>query len=78
MLEFTLAQFKLVISDKNGKSISQELKDRTAQPLLGSKIGDIIDSSVAGISGGKMKVTGGSDKSGNSHASRCSWWSKKV
>jgi small subunit ribosomal protein S6e len=64
MLEFALAQFKLVISDKNGKSISQELKDRSAQPLLGSKIGDSVDSSIAGISGGKMKVTGGSDKSG--------------
>jgi small subunit ribosomal protein S6e len=59
-----LAQFKLVISDTRGKSITQELKDRAAQPLLGSKIGDIIDSSVIGISGGKMKFTGGSDKSG--------------
>jgi small subunit ribosomal protein S6e len=59
-----LAQFKLVISDTKGKSITQELKDRSAQPLLGSKIGDIIDSSVVGITGGKMKVTGGSDKSG--------------
>jgi small subunit ribosomal protein S6e len=59
-----LAQFKLVISDTKGKSITQELKDRAAQPLLGSKIGDIIDSSVVGISGGKMKFTGGSDKSG--------------
>ena len=59
-----MAQFKLVISDSKGKSITQELKDRSAQPLLGSKIGDIIDSSVVGITGGKMKVTGGSDKSG--------------
>jgi small subunit ribosomal protein S6e len=59
-----LPQFKLVISDTNGKSITQELKDRTAQPLLGSKIGDIIDSSVIGVSGGRMKITGGSDKSG--------------
>ena len=63
-MHFTLAQFKLVISDTRGKSITQELKDRAAQPLLGSKIGDIIDSSVVGISGGKMKFTGGSDKSG--------------
>jgi small subunit ribosomal protein S6e len=63
-LLFTLPQFKLVISDTNGKSIAQELKDRTAQPLLGSKIGDIIDSSVIGVSGGRMKITGGSDKSG--------------
>ncbi|MGC2426791.1 MAG: S6e family ribosomal protein [Nitrososphaeraceae archaeon] len=59
-----MPQFKLVISDTNGKSIAQELKDRTAQPLLGSKIGDIIDSSVIGVSGGRMKITGGSDKSG--------------
>lgn len=63
-MPFTLAQFKLVISDTKGKSITQELKDRAAQPLLGSKIGDIIDSSVVGITGGKMKFTGGSDKSG--------------
>lgn len=63
-MHFTLAQFKLVISDTKGKSITQELKDRAAQPLLGSKIGDIIDSSIVGISGGKMKFTGGSDKSG--------------
>lgn len=60
----TLPQFKLVISDINGKSITQELKDRAAQPLLGSKIGDIIDSSVIGVTGGRIKITGGSDKSG--------------
>jgi small subunit ribosomal protein S6e len=59
-----LVQFKLVISDTKGKSISQELKDKSAQPLLGSKIGDIIDSSVVGISAGKIRITGGSDKSG--------------
>jgi small subunit ribosomal protein S6e len=59
-----LAQFKVVISDNNGKSISQELKDKVASPLLGLKIGDIIDSNVVGINGGKMQITGGSDKSG--------------
>src|SRR5919109_1252142 len=64
MPEFHMAQFKLVVSDNKGKSISQELKDRAANPLLGSKIGEIIDSSVIGIAGGKMKITGGSDKSG--------------
>jgi small subunit ribosomal protein S6e len=63
-LSFALTQFKLVICDSKGKSITQELKDRSAQPLLGSKIGDIIDSSIIGITGGKLKVTGGSDKSG--------------
>jgi small subunit ribosomal protein S6e len=59
-----LAQFKLVISDSTGRSVSQELKDRAAQPLVGVRIGSVIDSSVIGISGGKVKVTGGSDKSG--------------
>jgi small subunit ribosomal protein S6e len=61
---FSLAQFKLTISDKNGKTIVQELKDRAAQPLLGTKVGSIIDSSIIGVAGGKLKITGGSDKSG--------------
>ena len=64
LVEFNMAQFKLVVSDIKGKSISQELKDRAANPLLGSKIGEIIDSSIIGIAGGKIKITGGSDKSG--------------
>jgi small subunit ribosomal protein S6e len=58
-----LAQFKVVISDSTGKSVSQELKDKVANPLLGLKIGDVIDSNVVGING-KMQITGGSDKSG--------------
>ena len=59
-----MAQFKLTISDKSGKTIAQELKDRAAQPLLGTKVGSIIDSSIVGVAGGKIKITGGSDKSG--------------
>lgn len=59
-----MAAFKTIISDKNGKSISREVKDKEAQPLVGSRIGDIIDSSVLGLTGGKFKITGGSDKSG--------------
>ena len=59
-----LAQFKLIVSDKKGRSMAQELKDRTAQPLLGTKVGSIIDSSIVGIAGGKLKITGGSDRSG--------------
>lgn len=58
-----LAQFKVVISDGTGKSVSQELKDKVANPLLGLKIGDVIDSNIVGIDG-KMQITGGSDKSG--------------
>jgi small subunit ribosomal protein S6e len=59
-----LAQFKLIISDRKGKTIAQELKDRSAQPLLGTKVGSIIDSSIVGVAGGKLKITGGSDRSG--------------
>src|ERR671918_388012 len=59
-----MANLKLVVSDLTGKSTSKEIKDISAQPLLGSKLGDILDSSVIGIGEGKMKITGGSDKSG--------------
>ena len=59
-----LAQFKLVVSDKKGRSIGRELKDKAAQPLVGVNIGSIIDASIIGIAGGKLKITGGSDKSG--------------
>jgi small subunit ribosomal protein S6e len=59
-----VAAIKTIISDKNGKSISREVKDKEAQPLVGSRIGDIIDSSILGLTGGKFKITGGSDKSG--------------
>jgi small subunit ribosomal protein S6e len=59
-----LAQFKLIVSDRKGKTIAQELKDRSAQPLLGTKVGSIIDSSIVGVAGGKLKITGGSDRSG--------------
>jgi small subunit ribosomal protein S6e len=60
----TLVEFKVVISDSKGKSTSQELKDKSAQPLLGSKLGDILESSILGFKEGKIKLTGGSDKSG--------------
>lgn len=61
-----MAHFKVVISDKNGKAISLELKDREAQPLIGTKIGDPLDSNIFGIPEGKIVITGGSDKSGTS------------
>ena len=59
-----MVNFKLVVSDNKGKSLSYELKDKDAQPFLGGKIGDSYDSNIIGLVGGKLKVTGGSDKSG--------------
>lgn len=59
-----MANFKLVVGDpKTGKTASYELKDRQAQPLLGLKIGDAFDATVVGATG-KIRITGGSDKSG--------------
>ena len=59
-----MAQFKLIVSDAKGRSIARELKDRTAQPFVGLNTGSIIDASIIGVTGGKLKITGGSDRSG--------------
>jgi small subunit ribosomal protein S6e len=58
-----LANFKLTISDKSGKSISKELKDKEASGFIGLHLGNEIDAAIAGLAG-KLKLTGGSDKSG--------------
>lgn len=59
-----MAQFKLVLSDtKTGKSEVHELKDSSAQPLVGRKIGEVVDGTLMGLSG-KMVISGGSDKAG--------------
>jgi small subunit ribosomal protein S6e len=58
-----LATFKLTISDKKGKSITKELKEKDATPLLGLQIGNELDAAIVGQAG-KIQVTGGSDKSG--------------
>jgi len=58
-----LANFKITISDIKGKSVSKELKDSDANPLLGLQLGNETDASIVGLTG-KLKLTGGSDKSG--------------
>ena len=58
-----MANLKLTISDVKGKSISKELKDNDVNPLLGLQLGDETDASIVGLTG-KLKLTGGSDKSG--------------
>ena len=58
-----MANFKLTISDVKGKSVSKELKDTDANPLLGLQLGNETDASIVGLVG-KLKLTGGSDKSG--------------
>ena len=57
-----MTSFKLTISDTKGKSLTKELKDAEAAPLLGLEIGKETDAAIVGF-GGKIKITGGSDKS---------------
>ena len=58
-----MANFKITISDVKGKSMIKELKDSDANPLLGLTVGQETDASLVGLQG-KIKITGGSDKSG--------------
>ena len=58
-----MTNFKLTVSDNKGKSITKELKDNDGNPLLGLQIGNETDAAIVGLKG-KLKVTGGSDKSG--------------
>jgi small subunit ribosomal protein S6e len=58
-----LAIFKLNISDKKGRTITKEVKEKDASPFLGLQIGTEIDAALIG-EGGKLTITGGSDKSG--------------
>ncbi len=60
-----MATFKVVISDpKSGKAKQIELSGDKANAFLGKKIGDVIDGSVIGLAGYKLKITGGTDKDG--------------
>ena len=60
-----MAKFKIIVSDsETGKSKSVELEGPKAVPLVGLKLGDSVDGSVVGMSGVKLKITGGSDKDG--------------
>jgi len=60
-----MAKFKIVISDpETGKARSVELEGERAVPLIGRRIGDVIDGAVVGLSGYKVLITGGTDSSG--------------
>jgi small subunit ribosomal protein S6e len=60
-----MAKFKLIISDpEEGTSKAVELEDTRAAPLIGRKIGEILDGSIVDMPGNKVQITGGSDKDG--------------
>lgn len=60
-----MAKFKVIISDpETGKSRSVETEGPRAVPLVGRKLGEVIDGSVVGMAGHKLRISGGSDKDG--------------
>ena len=61
--EIAMVNFKLTISDIKGKSITKELKEGDANPLMGLIVGAETNAAIVGLAG-KLKITGGSDKSG--------------
>ena len=54
----------LIVSDPNGTSQRVEIEDTQLRPLVGTRIGQVIDGSLAGMQGYKLKLTGGTDKDG--------------
>ncbi len=56
---------KIVVSDpKSGRSKGMEVSSDAAVALIGRKIGDSLEGSAFGLSGYKLKISGGSDSSG--------------
>jgi len=60
-----MAKFKIIVSDpETGKSRAVEVEGAQAVPLVGRKLGEVIDGSAVDMSGYKLRITGGSDKDG--------------
>ena len=60
-----MAKFKIIVSDPDsGTSKTVELEETRAVPLIGRRIGEVLDGAIAGLSGHKVQITGGSDKDG--------------
>jgi small subunit ribosomal protein S6e len=59
-----MVSFKVILSDpKTGKSEAQEIKDASAQLLMGRRIWEVLDGTSFGLTG-MLMITGGSDKAG--------------
>ena len=60
-----MAKFKVIVSDpKAGTSKAIEIEESRAAPLIGRRIGEVIDGSVVDLPGYKIQIRGGSDKDG--------------
>ncbi len=59
-----MAEFKVVMSTKDGKSYQKELKSPDADVLSKKRIGDTVQGEEMGFPGYEFQITGGSDKCG--------------
>lgn len=60
-----MVKFKLNIADpKNGRTTTVELDEPYSRALLNRKIGDEIEGRLIGLKYKKLRITGGSDRSG--------------
>jgi small subunit ribosomal protein S6e len=60
-----MAKFKVIVSDPTeGTSKIVELEEARAAPLIGKRIGEIVEGAVVNLPGQKIQVMGGSDKDG--------------
>lgn len=60
-----MVEFKAIIADpKSGTSYSTMIGGHQANSLVGKRIGDEIDGIFVDLPGYKLKITGGSDKTG--------------
>ncbi len=59
-----MAEFKLVIGQKDGKSVQKTLREPEAGVLLGLKIGDKVSGDKIGLAGYEFEIRGGSDYCG--------------
>ena len=59
-----MAEFKLVLSRKDGKSFQKVVKDDQAAVFLKKNIKDKVDGKDLGMDGYEFEISGGSDKCG--------------
>lgn len=60
-----MVDFKTIINDvKTGKSYNVAVSGHHANSLIGKNIGEIVDGIFVGLPGYKLKITGGSDRTG--------------
>jgi small subunit ribosomal protein S6e len=60
-----MAKFKVIVSDpETGTSKVVELEESRATPLVGRKIGEVIDGAILDLPAHKVQIVGGSDKDG--------------